>query len=88
MSTDKAGFRGDAKYAQGGASTGRSKDFLKTEDRFAGRQFKPGGGRNDELWGKNFDHPNPKAKDKSLKPIKPSPSTRNSDKWGKSGDPE
>jgi hypothetical protein len=68
---NKEGYRGDAKYAQGGASTGRSKDFLKTEDRFAGRQFKAGGGRNDEEWGKGSSKANPEAKDKSLKAIKP-----------------
>ena len=67
----KEGYRGDAAYAKGGKSSGRSKDFLKTEDRFAGRQFKAGGGRNDEEWGKGSSKANPKGVDKSLKAIKP-----------------
>ena len=68
---DKAGYRGDAKYASGGPVRGRTTNFLKSEDRFAGRQFKAGGGRNDEEWGKGDSEANPKAEDKSLKPVNP-----------------
>jgi len=83
---DKAGYRGDAKYASGGDSSLRTTNYLKTEDRFAGRQFKQGGGRNDEEWGKGSSKANPKPADKSEKPVKPR--NLNSTKFGKPGVPE
>jgi hypothetical protein len=61
----------DTDYAKGGKVLGRTEDFLKTEDRFTGMQFKPGGGRNDEEWSKGKSKANPKGADKSLKPVKP-----------------
>jgi|SRR5208283_833981 len=58
-------------FARGGAVLGRTTDFLKTPDRFAGRQFKAGGARNDEDWEKGSSKANPKGRDKSLKAVVP-----------------
>jgi hypothetical protein len=56
-------------FASGGPVLGRTTDFLKTPDRFAGAQFKPGGGRNDEDWEKKGK--GKQGDSKSLKPVKP-----------------
>lgn len=61
----------DAEYAQGGASLGRTKDFMKTPDRFRDSQFKAVP-KNDDDFGKDAGRTEaPAAKDKSLKAVKP-----------------
>lgn len=55
-------------FAKGGEVLGRSRDFLKTEDRFTG-QKPPKVVKTDEDWGSKKSEP--KGKDKSLKPVKP-----------------
>jgi hypothetical protein len=70
---NKGALSKDTDYAKGGSALGRTKDWLKTPDRFAGRQFTVGGARNDEDWkktGKTGDLSKPTG-DKSLKVIKP-----------------
>jgi hypothetical protein len=57
-----------ASYAQGGEVLGRTKDFMKTPDRFRDSQFVK---KTEDVWGKGESAANPKAKDKSLKAVKP-----------------
>jgi hypothetical protein len=57
-----------ASYAEGGAVLGRTKDFMKTPDRFRESQFKK---KTEDVFGKGESTANPKGKDKSLKPVKP-----------------
>jgi hypothetical protein len=68
MNTMAKGHRPmDASYAQGGAVLGRTRDFMKTPDEF--REDRSN--KTDEVWGKGSSAKNPKAADKSLKPVKP-----------------
>lgn len=59
-----------ASYAEGGAVLGRTKDFMKTEDRFRASQFKK---KTEDVFGKGEGGKSaaPAAKSKSLKAVKP-----------------
>ena len=64
----------DASYAQGGSVLGRTKDFLKTADRFrsdGGTNRDPKPEPTEDVWGKNKSASNPKGRDKSEKPVLP-----------------
>jgi hypothetical protein len=70
---NKGALSKDTDYAKGGGQLGRTHDWLKTPDRFAGMQFKPGGARNDEDWektGKTGKLSKPTG-DKGLKAVLP-----------------
>lgn len=61
--------------AKGGGELGRTRDFMKTPNRFLDCQFKPAP-KTDETWGKGDSAPAdaitaPAGKDKSLKAIVP-----------------
>lgn len=65
----------NADFAGGGAALGRTRDFMKTPNRFLDCQFKPAP-KTDETWGKGESTPAdaitaPDGKDKSLKAIVP-----------------
>lgn len=63
------GYQGQAQsFAQGGEVLGRTKDFMKTPDRFRESQFKKG---TEDVFGKGQGTANPEGKDKSLTPVKP-----------------
>lgn len=73
----KGGMIKDASYAEGGAVLGRTKDFLKTPDRFRDSQFKKG---TEDVFGKSDGDSDDMAsskgvptapKDKCLTPVKP-----------------
>lgn len=70
MSFSKGEGAKDAVYAGGGAALGRTKDFMKTPDRFRDSQFKKVEETEDD-WGKGSSAANPAAKDKSLPAVKP-----------------
>lgn len=55
-------------FAAGGAVLGRTKDFMKTPDRFRDSQFKKG---TEDDFGKSGKGDVDKGKDKSLKAVKP-----------------
>jgi hypothetical protein len=57
-------------FAEGGPVLGKESEFLKTPNRFIGGKLsKPEG--TEDVFGKGSSTTNPKAKDKSEKPIKP-----------------
>lgn len=58
-------------FAQGGEVLGRTKDFMKTPDRFREGRFTPKPEPTEDVWGKGDSAANPAGKDKSLKAIKP-----------------
>lgn len=61
------GYAGEVQtFAQGGPVLGRTRDFVKTEDRFRGRPNPPVV-KTDENW----EGGKPKGRDKSLTPVKP-----------------
>ena len=57
-----------ASFAKGGEVLGRTKDFMKTPDRFRDSQFTK---KTEDVFGKGESTPNPKGKDKSLPAVKP-----------------
>jgi hypothetical protein len=57
-------------YAKGGGVLGRSTDFLKTANRFTGGKL-PTPEPTEDDFEKGSSKANPKAADKSLKPVKP-----------------
>lgn len=63
----------DQCFAQGGLVLGRTKDFMKTPDKFREGRFQPKGSdeKTEDVWGKGQSAANPAAKDKSLTPVKP-----------------
>ncbi len=67
------GYMGkDAEYAGGGPALGRTKDFMKTEDRFRSQQYKPAP-KTDDNFGKDGGDAScaPPAKGKELPAVKP-----------------
>ena len=61
-------------FAAGGPVLGRTSEFLKTPDRFrsdGGKSKDPTPEPTEDNWGKGSSKANPKAKDKSEKPVKP-----------------
>lgn len=64
------GYQGKAaSYATGGEVLGRTKDFMKTPDRFRDSQFKT---KTEDNFGKSGGkNEAPAAHGKSLKPVKP-----------------
>lgn len=70
--SDNKGYKGKSDtFAKGGGTLGRTKDFMKTPDRFRDQQFKKQP-ETDEDWDKDGGKDDaPAAKGKSLKPIKP-----------------
>lgn len=65
------GYQGKSEsFASGGPALGRTKDFMKTPDRFRDAQFKKQPETAD-VFGKGISEANPKAKDKSLPAVKP-----------------
>lgn len=64
----------DASYAAGGSVLGRTRDFMKTPDRFrndGGPDRDPTPEPTEDVWGKGSSKANPKGRDKSETPIKP-----------------
>ena len=64
----------DASYAAGGSVLGRTRDFMKTPDRFrndGGPDRDPTPEPTEDNWGKGSSKANPKGRDKSETPIKP-----------------
>ena len=58
----------------GGSVLGRTKDFMKTADRFrndGGPDRDPTPEPTEDVWGKGSSAANPKGRDKSEKPIRP-----------------
>lgn len=73
------GYNGKVEsYAQGGAVLGRTKEFIKTADRFRDQQYKPAP-KTDDVFGKGIGHgvgdsghnKAPEMHGKSLSPVKP-----------------